>query len=234
VKRFRGRLVFKAHRLLHHSTLGLRVNKKEEEWAQPPQPAPAHADESSTREACQLEKDRHAQSLEPPWGRASRLQRCSGSAAMEQDLCKPDIATSEVNWARTLDCVIKVARGKHVRCRANTQHIRQSRPYSDFSFQVKVLKPFWVVPSSLGSAYHSHPVVRAPAPTHGSTPPSSTRWTTTLPSKVTLSHAINFRALGGHVSPGNRDPHSPPCGRCVPVTPRGPNLPLSRSGKHGR
>ena len=31
VKRFRGGLVFKAHRLLHHSTLGLRViNNKEE------------------------------------------------------------------------------------------------------------------------------------------------------------------------------------------------------------
>ena len=29
VKRFRGGLVFKAHRLLHHSTLGLRVIKKD-------------------------------------------------------------------------------------------------------------------------------------------------------------------------------------------------------------
>ena len=28
VKRFRGGLVFKAHRLLYHSTLGLRVIKK--------------------------------------------------------------------------------------------------------------------------------------------------------------------------------------------------------------
>ena len=28
LKRFRGRLVFKAHRLLYHSTLGLRVIKK--------------------------------------------------------------------------------------------------------------------------------------------------------------------------------------------------------------
>ena len=28
VKRFRGGLVFKAHRLLYHSTLGLRVTKK--------------------------------------------------------------------------------------------------------------------------------------------------------------------------------------------------------------
>jgi len=28
VKRFRGGLVFKAHRLVHHSTLGLRVIKK--------------------------------------------------------------------------------------------------------------------------------------------------------------------------------------------------------------
>jgi len=28
VQRFRGRLVFKAHALLHHSTLGLRVIKK--------------------------------------------------------------------------------------------------------------------------------------------------------------------------------------------------------------
>jgi len=28
VQRFRGGLVFKAHRLVHHSTLGLRVTKK--------------------------------------------------------------------------------------------------------------------------------------------------------------------------------------------------------------
>jgi len=31
VKRFRGRLVFKAHRLLYHSTLGLRVLKKKKQ-----------------------------------------------------------------------------------------------------------------------------------------------------------------------------------------------------------
>ena len=32
VKRFRGGLVFKAHRLLHHSTLGLRVIKKKRKY----------------------------------------------------------------------------------------------------------------------------------------------------------------------------------------------------------
>ena len=31
VRRFRGRLVFKAHKLLYHSTLGLRVIKKKKE-----------------------------------------------------------------------------------------------------------------------------------------------------------------------------------------------------------
>jgi len=31
VQRFRGGLVFKAHRLLYHSTLGLRIIKKREE-----------------------------------------------------------------------------------------------------------------------------------------------------------------------------------------------------------
>ena len=31
VNRFRGRLVFKAHRLLHHSTLGSRVIKRKRE-----------------------------------------------------------------------------------------------------------------------------------------------------------------------------------------------------------
>ena len=52
--------------------------------------------------------DELAQSLEPPWGRVSRLQRCSGSAATDQDLCKTVIATSKVNWATTLDCVLKL------------------------------------------------------------------------------------------------------------------------------
>ena len=32
VQRFRGGLVFKAHRLLHHSTLGLRVIKKKQKF----------------------------------------------------------------------------------------------------------------------------------------------------------------------------------------------------------
>jgi len=34
--RFRGGLVFKAHRLLHHSTLGLRVIKKKKKKYSPP------------------------------------------------------------------------------------------------------------------------------------------------------------------------------------------------------
>jgi len=55
-------------------------------------------------------EDRPAQSLEPPRGRASRLQRCSGSAATEQDLCKTGMATSKVNWATTLDCVLTMVR----------------------------------------------------------------------------------------------------------------------------
>ena len=33
MKRFRGGLVFEAHRLLYHSTLGLRVIKKEKKGA---------------------------------------------------------------------------------------------------------------------------------------------------------------------------------------------------------
>ena len=38
MQRFRGGLVFEAHRLLHHSTLGLRVIKKRrEERTEPPQ-----------------------------------------------------------------------------------------------------------------------------------------------------------------------------------------------------
>jgi len=37
VKRFRGGLIFKAHRLVYHSTLGLRVIKqKKKETIQPP------------------------------------------------------------------------------------------------------------------------------------------------------------------------------------------------------
>ena len=57
---------------------------------------------------------RPAQSLEPPWGRASRLQRCSGSAAKERDLCKTVIATSKVNSAGAVristDAVVGVRR----------------------------------------------------------------------------------------------------------------------------
>jgi len=40
VQRFRGGLVFKAHRLLYHSTLGLRVIKKKKTHGQAPQTGP--------------------------------------------------------------------------------------------------------------------------------------------------------------------------------------------------
>ena len=48
------------------------------------------------------------------------------------------------------------------RCRANSEHIRQSRPDSGLGFQEKVLHTFQAVPSSLGSgvprrATHSTP-----------------------------------------------------------------------------
>ena len=46
------------------------------------------------------------QSLQYPWGRASRFHQFSSSAATEQDLCKPVIATSKVDWAKNLDCVL--------------------------------------------------------------------------------------------------------------------------------
>ena len=59
------------------------------------------------RAAAEREKNRPAQSLDPPSGRASRLQRCSGSAATEQDLFKTVMGTSKVNWATTLDCFLK-------------------------------------------------------------------------------------------------------------------------------
>ena len=57
------------------------------------------------------EKDRPERSLELPWGRASRLQRCSGSAATEHDLCKTVIAKSKVDWVKTSDCVLNVPGG---------------------------------------------------------------------------------------------------------------------------
>ena len=43
MKRFRGGLVFKAHRLVYHSTLGLRVIKKKEEGKE------AHAKDRAVR-----------------------------------------------------------------------------------------------------------------------------------------------------------------------------------------
>ena len=67
-----------------------------------------------------------------------------------------------------------IARGVGSRGRANSAHIRQSRPDSGLAFQVKVLKPFKNVPSLLErvmqSAAHyfaddigvSHPTVGSP------------------------------------------------------------------------
>ena len=49
-----------------------------------------------------------AHSLEPHWGRASRLQRCSGSADTEQDLFQTVIATSKVFWATTAGFVLTI------------------------------------------------------------------------------------------------------------------------------
>ena len=38
--------------------------------------------------------------------RGDGRQRCSGSAATEQDLCQTVIVTSKVNWVTTLDCAL--------------------------------------------------------------------------------------------------------------------------------
>ena len=43
------------------------------------------------------------------------------------------------------------SRVRGMRCRTSMAHTRQSRPDSGLGFQVKVLKTFQVVPSSLGS-----------------------------------------------------------------------------------
>jgi len=52
------------------------------------------------------------------------------------------------------------------RCTANMAHVRQSRPDSGLGFQLKVLKPFEAVPSSLGRSsripLHRHCFVRVP------------------------------------------------------------------------
>jgi len=56
--------------------------------------------------------------------------------------------TRQVSWK----CWYRFVR---TRCRANMAHVRQSRPDSGLGFQVKVLKPFKVVPFSLGSGDHN-------------------------------------------------------------------------------
>jgi len=50
-------------------------------------------------------------------------------------------------WPRCNDC------GVH-RCQANMAYTRQPTPDASLGFQVKVLKPFSVDPSSLGSGLH--------------------------------------------------------------------------------
>ena len=54
VKRFRGRLVFKAHRLVYHSTLGSRVIKKKKKKKKKRPPLPM----SSENGACKTVKAR--------------------------------------------------------------------------------------------------------------------------------------------------------------------------------
>ena len=50
--------------------------------------------------------------------------------------------------------------------RANSEHIRQSRPDSGLGFQAKVPQSFKVVPSSLGSGKHAQSASRARHTTH--------------------------------------------------------------------
>ena len=44
---------------------------------------------------------------------------------------------------------------------------------------------------------------------HSPRAPASTRWSTTLSSKVNLLHAVNFRASFGHVTPAKSAPTKP-------------------------
>jgi hypothetical protein len=82
--------------------------------SKPSTPGPQHftlnpqrtaGQQSSWRQQRRKAGKRLAQSVEPPWRRASRLQPCSGSAATEQNLCETVISTSKVIRATTLDCV---------------------------------------------------------------------------------------------------------------------------------
>ena len=74
VKRSRGGLVFKAHRLLYHSTLGLRVIKNKRKWRRhtrqapstSPPPAPSHpAAPNKVQCVCERERERETTGCEP-------------------------------------------------------------------------------------------------------------------------------------------------------------------------
>ena len=63
-----------------------------------------------------------------------------------------------LDWCTCSQLQFELALAIHPpRCRANMAHIRQPRPDSGIGFQVKVLKPFSVVPSSLGRGHTSAP-----------------------------------------------------------------------------
>ena len=161
VKRFRGGLVFKADRLVYHSTLGLRVIKTKRRvgrgsavfgrerlirdlLAHFVQQRPFHLLTTTPHFRWPLSrkygthkpvKARFWPWLEPFSVRKS-LKPFTSSPSSDRFTCSLPLLTFDG------------------RCRANMDmaHIRQSRPDSGLGFQVKFLKTF-NVPSSLGSGF---------------------------------------------------------------------------------
>ena len=84
VERFRGGLVLKAHRLLHHSTLGSRVIMKKEASS-----APACPLQTTHGPSWGIQSQSRNPNPEPwrRWGRGSRRRR----AATPQSVCDPSV-----------------------------------------------------------------------------------------------------------------------------------------------
>jgi len=104
VQRFRGGLVFEAHRLLYHSTLGLRVLKKKKKRFWPPRETrrPAAGASTAARSTVPTVRDWYVIAEQPapaphlarPEGRAARTHMCELLCSVSAALASFSTVTS--------------------------------------------------------------------------------------------------------------------------------------------
>ena len=138
MQRFRGGLVFKAHGLLHHSTLGLRVTRKKKKVkvrTRAGRGVAFHRGAHTHSPKGYLAHEKHSPPRTLQWDHAYGPTMVLGGGVVSYEWSTP---APRIGMWRSAIPMSDLAR----RCRADMAHARQSRPESGFDCQIQDREPF--------------------------------------------------------------------------------------------